>query len=139
MKDGEYNMKIQTNALQKLVYYFQQIKWYTNCKEATPQMTEEILEELFRTLGIAEPASITLFTFKENTLAVKAFDEGFTFIDMEVFAPEYDDFVKFSYHYTADPIKMIESVDCKIDFDGLRIFRKFSYDFSAKKWNLSNI
>lgn len=134
-------MKIKPTALLKLVYFFQHMKWYKNCNEQNPQMTEEILVDLFRELGIVENATIVLFTFKENTLLVKESEEGFTFIEMEVFAPEYDDYVKLSYHFTADPIDIIRSEkieECKIDFDGLRSFKKFTYDFETKKWSLSN-
>ena len=135
-------MKIKAIALLKLVYIFKHMKWYENCNEQNPQMTEEILVDLFRELGIVENATICLFTFKENTLLVKKDEEGFTFIEMEVCAPEYDDYVKLSYRFTADPINILDSEkreESKIEFNGLRSYKKFTYDFEAKKWNLSNI
>lgn len=132
-------MKINANALQKLQYFFSLIKWYKDCEKAPSPITEEILEQLFRDLGIEELSTITLFTFNEKTLAVRDFEEGFTHIDLEVFAQEYDDFVKFTYDYIADPVKMKDHTECKIMFDNIRTYRIFCYDFNTRKWELSNV
>ena len=131
-------MKIQANAVSKLQYFFTQMKWSRNCPTLPNPITEEIIEELFRTLGVSELATISLFTFKENTLAVRDFDEGFTEINMEFFAKEFDDYIKFRYSYFADPVKMFEKEETVIDFDGIRHFNNFYYDFETKKWKLSN-
>ncbi len=130
-------MKIQASAVSKLQYFFSNFKWSRNDQGIPDPISEEILEALFRKVGANELSTISLFTFKEHTLAVRGMDEGFTFIEMELFAPEFDDFFKLSYRFEADPKKMSEKTEKLIDFDGLRRFRRFIYDFKTGNWELS--
>lgn len=129
-------MKIQANALLKVQQFFSNFKWSKNCPTLPNPMSEEIMEDLFRAIGAGELSTISLFTFKEHTLAVRDYDEGFTVIEMELFAQEYDDYFKFSLNYSADPVKMSEKEEVLIDFSGIRRYRRICYDFATKSWEL---
>ena len=131
-------MDFHANAFRKLSYYFDNMKWYSNSNQPSTPITEEIVQQLFRQIGINELSTITLFRFEEVTQAVINFQDSFTYIKLEVFAIEYNDFVRFSYYYSSDPVKGTEHEEREINFDNLKTFQKFCYDFDTGKWEISN-
>lgn len=128
-------MQIEARAIRRLQQYFRNIDWCMGKNMRNIDISEEILVDLFRTIGAPEVEEITLNNFSELELAASFERPGY--VDIKVELEGTDDFYYFYHHFDADPSAYFSSHTEEIVFSGLRRFKSFVYNPEKKVWKVN--